>query len=194
MPPRRFALIALAGEGALGVLAVAIARLRHLDLSLGHPVIGIFAGVAVAIAIAVVNWTLLRAGPDLPPVRSIRGLYRELFVPLFRDLSTLDIVVISVAAGVGEELLFRGVLQPEWGLLAASVVFGAVHVGGRDMLVFGVWAAATGALLGWLAIATGGLLAPIVAHALYDALALAYIRSHPLAADAPSGADVTRVC
>ena len=33
-----------------------------------------------------------------------------------------------------------------------------------------------GAALGWLAAATGGLLAPIVAHALYDAAALVHIR------------------
>ncbi len=47
----------------------------------------------------------------------------------------------------------------------------------------GIWAACTGALLGWLAIATGGLLAPIVAHIAYDALALSYLRWGPALPD-----------
>jgi uncharacterized protein len=118
----------------------------------------------------------LRHAPPVAPIRALRQLYRDLLFPLFRDSTPLQIVVISVLAGVGEEVFFRGAMQPEWGLLAASVVFGACHVGGRTTLPLGLWAAVTGAFLGWLTIASGGLLAPIVAHATYDALALAYIR------------------
>jgi len=90
-----------------------------------------------------------------------------------------DVMVISIAAGLGEELFFRGVLQPELGLVPASLIFGALHVGGRATLVFGGWVTLMGAMLGGLAIWTGGLLAPIVAHAAYDAGALAYIRWGP---------------
>ncbi len=46
-------------------------------------------------------------------------------------------------------------------------------------LWLGVWAACIGGLFGWLMVETGGLLAPIVAHAVYDALALAYVRYGP---------------
>jgi membrane protease YdiL (CAAX protease family) len=59
------------------------------------------------------------------------------------------------------------------------VVFGVVHIGGRGFIGYGVWAACIGALFGWLMVETGGLLAPIVAHAVYDALALAYVRYGP---------------
>ena len=61
-----------------------------------------------------------------------------------------------MAAGLGEEWLFRGVLQPLVGLVAASVLFGLAHVGGRTMLPFGVWASVMGLVLGGLAIVTGG--------------------------------------
>jgi membrane protease YdiL (CAAX protease family) len=44
------------------------------------------------------------------------------------------------------------------------------------MLPFGVWATAMGMVMGTLAIVTGGLIAPIVAHGVYDMLALEYIR------------------
>jgi membrane protease YdiL (CAAX protease family) len=42
--------------------------------------------------------------------------------------------------------------------------------------VLGVWAAMAGGVLAGLAIATGGLVAPIVAHAGYDFAALLWIR------------------
>ena len=95
---------------------------------------------------------------------------------MFARIGLREVIVIAAAAGIGEELLFRGVLQPEIGLIPASLVFGVLHMGGRGTLAFGCWVAIMGAALGWLAAATGGLLAPIVAHALYDAAALVYIR------------------
>jgi membrane protease YdiL (CAAX protease family) len=42
--------------------------------------------------------------------------------------------------------------------------------------VLGVWAAMAGGVLAGLAITTGGLVAPIVAHAGYDFAALLWIR------------------
>jgi membrane protease YdiL (CAAX protease family) len=48
------------------------------------------------------------------------------------------------------------------------------------MVAFGVWAAVMGLALGGLALASGGLLAPAVAHGMYDALALEYIRRRAL--------------
>ena len=67
-------------------------------------------------------------------------------------------------------------LQPEVGPISASLGFGVLHTGGRGTLAFGCWVALMGAVLGWLAITTGGLLAPILAHALYAAAALLYLR------------------
>ena len=62
------------------------------------------------------------------------------------------------------------------GLAAASLLFGVAHVGGRASIVFGVWVTLMGTVLGKLVDVTNGLLAPIVAHAVYDALAISYIR------------------
>jgi uncharacterized protein len=84
--------------------------------------------------------------------------------------------VISVAAGIGEELLFRGAVQAEWGLVLSSILFGAMHISGTGTVAFGAWAAGAGFVLGGLATVTGGLFAPIVAHATYDAIAILQIR------------------
>ena len=170
--------LALAGEALLVLLALAWARYRSLPLETGSGpgVRDAVAGLLAAAAFAAVNHWLLRHAPPVRAVRAVRRVYRDIVKPLFAEIGVREVVVIAVAAGVGEELLFRGVLQPEIGLIPASLVFGALHTGGRGTLAFGCWVAVMGAALGWLAVATGGLLAPIVAHALYDAAALVYIR------------------
>ena len=173
--------LALAGELLLVLLALAWAEYRDLPLGLtgGAWIRDAAAGVIAAAAFAAANYGLLCHAPPLRPVRTIRRTYRELLKPLFAGIGVREVVVVSIAAGIGEELLFRGALQPEIGLIPASLVFGALHMAGRDTLAFGCWVAVMGAALGWLANATGGLLAPILAHALYDAAALIYIRWGP---------------
>ena len=46
-------------------------------------------------------------------------------------------LVVGVCAGLGEELLVRGVLQPRLGLLLSNALFTAMHAGqyGWDMLL-----------------------------------------------------------
>jgi membrane protease YdiL (CAAX protease family) len=180
MVSRRLLLVALAAEGALALVGLAWSWIRHIPLSGGPPLLSAAAGVGVALLLAALYGWLLSVGPDVAPVQAMRRLYHDLLRPVFGTLDLPSIILISAVAGIGEEILFRGVLQQEFGLVVASLVFGAVHVGGRGMVVLGAWAGATGFVLGGLALATGGLIAPIVAHALYDALALAYIRWGPL--------------
>ncbi len=102
--------------------------------------------------------------------------------PFARGLSSAQIAAIASLSSIGEELLFRGLLQPWLGLLPASVLFGALHqVGGPARIVWMTWATAVGLLLGAIFSATGSLLGPIVAHAVVNALNLASLRdSHAL--------------
>ena len=168
--------LAILGEGLLVLIALAWSRWRGTGLVLGDAAEGVLVGCLAAVGLCAVNYYLLCGAPELPGVRSIRQLYVEAFKPIFGNLSATEIVLISLAAGIGEELLFRGALQPEVGLLPASIIFGLLHMGGSGTLAFGCWVMLMGAALGGLAIWTGGLLAPIVAHAVYDAAAMAYIR------------------
>ena len=179
MDPRRILPIVVLGEGILLVIACAAAWYAQLPLALGDRVTGILGGVGAAVALAAVNLALLCARNNRWPGDSLRHICRVIVRPLFEHVNGTQIVTVSVLAGAAEELLFRGVLQPLVGLTAASAIFGAVHVGGRGFIGYGAWAACIGALFGWLMVQTGGLLAPIVAHAMYDALALAYVRYGP---------------
>ena len=179
MDPRRILPIVFAGEGLLLVAAYAWAWAAELPLPAGDPIAGLVWGVLAAVLLAAVNLRLLRLTGNRWPGDSLRHVCRQFVRPLFEHVSAWQIVVVSLLAGLAEEMLFRGVLQPLVGLPAASLIFGAVHVGGRGFVGYGLWAACIGALFGWLMVVTGGLLAPIVAHAVYDALALAYVRYGP---------------
>jgi membrane protease YdiL (CAAX protease family) len=179
MDPRRLLPVIALGEGLLLVVAVAWAWLAGIPLPLGAPLAGTLAGTGAALLLGAINLGLLQARGNRWPGGALRHVCRVIVRPLFEHVRVWHIVVISALAGAAEELLFRGVLQPLAGLPAASVMFGAVHVGGRSLLGYGLWAACIGAVFGVLMVMTGGLLAPIVAHAVYDALALAYVRYGP---------------
>jgi len=141
------------------------------------------AAVGLGVATALPAWLLvvaihrLRPGPLEPMMR----LVDELLVPAFARWTASELLLVSLLAGVGEELLFRGVLQPAlagplgpwWALLAASLMFGLVHA---LSVSYAVFATLMGAWLGLLWIASGNLVVPIVAHAAYDFLTLVYLR------------------
>jgi hypothetical protein len=99
---------------------------------------------------------------------------------MFPNGSIAQFATVAALAGVGEELLFRGSLQtalsnwttPIIGLVITSVLFGLAHALSKLYFVFAV---AVGAFLGWLTLKYNDLLAPIIAHGLYDFLALAYL-------------------
>ena len=71
-------------------------------------------------------------------------------------------------SGTGEELLFRGAVQPLLGIWVTSILFAALHTGPRprEMLPWTFSALLAGLLLGWIAESPGGLGAAILAHAL----------------------------
>ena len=176
MRASRLLVVALAGEGLLTGVALAWIRLRGLGVEVGNTVAGLGWGLGAAVVLALVNYAVLRLVPAIQPVRAIRCLYREMLRPMFATVRPLEIVAVSLAAGVGEELLFRGAVQVEFGWVVASVLFGLAHIGGRSSVVFGLWVVVMGFGLGGLAHVAGGVLAPIVAHAAYDAMAISYIR------------------
>ena len=176
MSPRRVLVFALGTQGLLIVIAWAASRTMNLSTAWGDPIRDTVIGLVAALALAATNYLLLARAPANWMVNGIRAVYDEMLIPLFARLDRISIILIGAAAGIGEEWLFRGMLQPVLGLGLTSLLFGLAHVGGLRMLPFGLWATAMGLAMGGLAIATGGLIAPIVAHGVYDMLALEYIR------------------
>jgi membrane protease YdiL (CAAX protease family) len=88
-------------------------------------------------------------------------------------ISVPDALLLAVASGLGEELFFRGALQPRVGLILATVLFGAVHfVPRRELLPWTGFAMAAGLVLGVLFDWTGSVVAPVVAHTVVNGINL----------------------
>jgi hypothetical protein len=91
--------------------------------------------------------------------------------------------VLAAASGLGEELLFRGALQPRVGWLAATLLFAAAHfVPTRRLRSWALFALVAGALFGALFAWSGDLLAPVLAHALVNGLNLRWLGERATAA------------
>jgi membrane protease YdiL (CAAX protease family) len=189
--PRAIVPLAIAFEGALLVLALGVGRLvgvpalETLRLSAG----GLAWGLVATLPLLGALWWFMRS--RWAPLVKIRREMDRAVSALFAGCSVAQLGLVALAAGVGEEVLFRGLLQPgiagvagtTTGLLVASVVFGLCHL---VTPAYAVLAALLGGYLGWLAIAADNLLAPITAHAAYDFIALLYWRR---TRRAPSAAD-----
>ncbi|QDS97828.1 CPBP family intramembrane glutamic endopeptidase [Adhaeretor mobilis] len=115
------------------------------------------------------------------PLANMRERVRALVTELFAESTWPQLAGLAIAAGVGEEILFRGALQPiisEWsvplvGLAVSSFFFGAVHAATPTYFVV---ATVVGFYFGWLTQQYDDLVAPILAHSLYDFVALVWLQ------------------
>jgi hypothetical protein len=173
-------LLALAAELSLLLAALALGRL------LDQPVWGTLEWQASAVALgaaaslpllAFFAWTLHAAGGPLADIREFLESHAR---PFFGSWSGLELAAISLAAGVCEEVLFRGVLQagldrlfgPVLAVVLTGALFGVCHGVTR---AYAVLAGLLGVYLGLLQVVSGNLLAPMVTHAIYDFVALMWL-------------------
>ena len=178
-------------ESSLGILAIILGWLLgpdarqlvpDLDVAALWPIaksllIGCVGAIPVLIVIEIVRRI------PCEPVRQLERLSDDGVVKLLLRLRPSELLLISICAGVGEELLFRGWLMPwlaggsleagPWelgvGLIGSSIAFGLVHPITKLYIFL---AALMGCYFGFLLILTGNLLVPIAAHAAYDAAQL----------------------
>lgn len=171
--------------GLLTVAAATWCGLRGIPLPVfgPNPAAGLLLGLLTAAATVSSALVAYRLIPLL------RRLADELAPNLVDGTDTAGLVLLAVFSGVGEEAFFRGAVQQEFGIVIASVVFGLAHIGpDRRYLFWTAWAVLAGFVFGVLFEATGGLLAPVVAHATHNAITLlVWKRSR----GAPKGDDAT---
>ena len=99
--------------------------------------------------------------------------------PFASNMTTATILVMAGLSAFGEEMLFRGLFQPVIGILPQALIFGAAHqIPGPSRWVWVAWATGVGLALGGMFQLTGSLLGPLAAHAIVNALNLAYLRAH----------------
>ncbi len=164
--------------GGLAVLAVVIAAIRgdyniyvYEGVATSPPRLAASLVLGLAVGLAFVFLSRLA----VHRFEWARQLHRD-FRGILGDLSHREILIIAVASAIGEELLFRGALQPWIGLWPQAVIFALLHVGpGFRFLPWTISSFAIGALFGYLFIWTGDLGAPIAAHFIINYLNLRYI-------------------
>lgn len=171
-------------EGAIGLVAAGLAELFGISLreqfgaSKEELLDSVVAGVAATMPMLAIYWWL--SVSSWAPLVELRETVRRMVRELFPDAKIPELATIALLAGVGEELLFRGVVQtgigalttPAVGLVAGSLVFGGLHAVSR---LYFVLATLIGLYLGWLMMEFEDITVPIVAHALYDFVALTYL-------------------
>lgn len=184
LSPQQLTQSGLILEIALVAVALVIATFGFYDLAnpisswwsvsaIGHIAIGCLLALPLLFVVLVI----------LPKLAILAEFFRYLdrqLLPLFRKLTFLQVLLISLSAGIGEGLLFRWCLQggliqhmpTVWAILLASLVFGLAH-----FLTFSYFVNATllGLILGLIYLYVHPL-AAIACHAFYDLVALLYAK------------------
>ncbi|MCY7392892.1 MAG: CPBP family intramembrane metalloprotease [Leptolyngbyaceae cyanobacterium CAN_BIN12] len=156
---------------AMGITAVVLLVVSKLWVKFGsglmlpiswsseHALIGVGLGVGITLASSVIYalWAEYRQ-------RAASSLHLVLSPLVFPD-----IIWLGLLPGLSEELLFRGVMLPTFGLDAAGILFsslcfGMLHLSSFKQWSYVVWATAIGGVLGVSALMTNNLLVPILAH------------------------------
>ena len=151
--------------GALAVAAAVWNGLRDREFVLAGSIpLSLLLGILTAVATVALGVLFYRFVP------AMRRISDELAPTLVDGVDRSSLVLVSLFSGIGEEMLFRGAVQPEFGLVVAALAFGLVHIGpDRRYLLWTAWAVLAGFLFGFLYEFSGGLLAPVIAHATHNA-------------------------
>jgi membrane protease YdiL (CAAX protease family) len=168
---------ALAGA-AVGIYAVAVQPRRIGDLfTTAHPLPDVGVGLLGAGLLYAAFWmgeqllVILLPGlaREVADLYDLRGATKRRYIPL-----------VLVLASLGEELFFRGLWQARTSFVVGLVVYAAVHVWERKLVLIAA-AVLGGALWGGLLAWTGGLVAPVVSHVAWDLAIILWKPVHPAA-------------
>lgn len=180
--PGAFVTVAVLFEG--GLLAVA----WFVGWLLGRPPLelikftwqAVLVGVAGTLPLLLGMWWSVRS--RWRPLKRLKAVVERRLMPLFDGCSYSDLALIALVAGIGEEALFRGVIQapiadaigplagPVVGIAVASLLFALVHL---ITPTYGVLAGIISVYLGVVMVVfENNLLPPMIIHALYDFVAL----------------------
>jgi uncharacterized protein len=184
--PERFFKNACLFEAALVLVAIVLGWLSGINpfANLHFSESAILYGILGTIPLFLLFLLLEQITAD--SVVTIRRFLLETLGPALNRCDWADLFMLAAIAGISEEVLFRGVIQPwmetVWGsaagLIGSNIVFGLVHA---ITPLYTVLATLVGIYLG-LAMDVGGernLLMPIIIHGLYDFLAfMALMRSY----------------
>lgn len=162
---------------AMGLTAVVWLVITKLTLEFSHvsllrlywSPVDLFLGIALAVVITISSSIIYRIWPAY---KQSADFYLNL---ILKPLVLPDLIWLGLLPGLSEELLFRGIGLPLFGLnatgiIASSISFGILHFNSLQQWPYVVWATTVGLFLGFSAVETGNLLVPIIAHILTNVI------------------------
>ncbi len=169
-------------EGSLVIVAIILGWIADVDpfASLTFSEAALAESLLATLPLLIIFFVMQQL--PYPPLQKIRSLLQETLGPRLYQQHWTDLLILASIAGVSEELLFRGVLQPwlenSWnitaGLIASNLIFALVHA---VTPLYALLAMLIGLYLG-LSLDYGGernLLIPMIIHAMYDFVAFIVI-------------------
>lgn len=173
--------------------------LTYLGLKPAHSRYFILGALLLIVALPLVDWLGVFNHRLIPETTSLGKWMKASEEQASRQISfmlkkrslqdlLLNLLFVAVFAGIGEELLFRGMLQrilirlfrnPAAGIIITAVIFSAIHLqfyGFLPRFILGI-------LLGCIYWYSGSLWPAILAHFIYDAFAVVMIYFNPALAD-----------
>jgi len=92
------------------------------------------------------------------------------------SLGGWEIILLALLSGLGEEILFRGAVQPLLGFVPATVLFALSHFPvKRDMWIWPIYALGMGVVLGLLRSIGGDIWSAVLLHSSVNAVSLSLI-------------------
>lgn len=134
-----------------------------------NPVLAVLAAVAtVVVGLGIVFLLSRLFDPDKYVVEEMRILLDQFTV--------LDFIPIYLAAGIGEEFLFRVALVEPCGVVVSALLFTAIHIAYWRKPVILVYVFTFGLIAGLLYLYTESLLLCALAHAVYNFLVSCFMK------------------
>jgi uncharacterized protein len=171
------ALFTLVGFSLIGYLIIEnFQNITFMEVLLSGEVLWkqLAIGLAFGYIAAAVGWKIIETDTLFP----VRVFFSEM-IRSFR-LTKSEIVFVSICAGVGEEILFRGAIQPMLGVWVTAILFVAIHgylnPFNWRLSIYGLFMTVAIAGIGYLTVYFG-LISAIAAHTMID-IFLLYKLSH----------------
>lgn len=179
--------MALIGEGALVLVSLGWAWLRGFTIPCQFSADLAWAGIMATGPLLAFNFGVFAVLANRHRRYNVYHEFKQqVIIPLCTNLTVFSAFVIALSSGIGEELFFRGILNlelsklltPLVGIALASFLFSYVHFIGAfkrfwQLIIFYFL---FGLYFSYVVIRHGDIMPAIIAHALYNFIAMIYIR------------------
>ena len=144
----------------------------------------VIVGIVFGLVTAMAGWQIV----ELPIMAKTKTFFAGLINPL--KLDKYQIVFISICAGVGEELFFRGAIQPMLGIWMTSIMFvllhGYLNPFNLPLTYYGIYMVLVIGVIG-LMTEHLGILTAIIAHTIIDVILLKELSATSLSNEKENG-------